>query len=78
MDTMQVTTPDGLSIAAQSWGNPQGAEILFIHGLMQSHLCWQSQVSDPGLAAAFRMVTYDLRGHGGSDKPDDRERYRDD
>ncbi len=58
-----VKTPDGLSISAQSWGDPDGPEILFIHGLMQSHLSWSRQVESE-LAREFRMVTYDLRGHG--------------
>ena len=71
-----VTTPDGLTISAQEWGNPTGPEILFIHGFSQSHLSWMRQV-DSDLAKEFRIVTYDLRGHGNSDKPLDPARYRD-
>jgi pimeloyl-ACP methyl ester carboxylesterase len=71
-----VKTPDGLTIAAQEWGNPNGPEILFIHGFSQSHLSWIRQV-DSDLADEFRMVTYDLRGHGSSDKPFEPERYKD-
>ncbi|MGH7124086.1 MAG: alpha/beta fold hydrolase [Stellaceae bacterium] len=70
-----VGTPDGLSISAQGWGNSSGPEILFIHGFMQSHLSWSRQ-TEGELAREFRMVTYDLRGHGDSDKPLERERYR--
>src|ERR1700738_4370749 len=71
-----VKTPDGLTISAQEWGNPAGQEILFIHGFSQSHLSWMRQVSgDP--AKDFRIVTYDLRGHGNFDKPLDPARYRD-
>ena len=29
---VSVKTPDGLTISAQEWGNPNGPEILFIHG----------------------------------------------
>jgi non-heme chloroperoxidase len=71
-----VKTPDGLTIAAQEWGNPNGPEILLIHGYSQSYLSWMRQV-DSDLAKDFRIVTYDLRGHGGSDKPLDPARYRD-
>jgi non-heme chloroperoxidase len=71
-----VTTPDGLTISAQEWGNPAGPEILFIHGFSQSHMSWMRQV-DSDLARDFRIVTYDLRGHGNSDKPLDPARYRD-
>lgn len=70
-----VKTPDGLIISAQEWGNPAGAEILFIHGFSQSHLSWIRQV-DSDLAREFRIVTYDLRGHGNSDKPLDAASYR--
>src|SRR5277367_4926388 len=73
---ISVTTPDGLNISAQEWGNPAGPEILFIHGFSQSHLSWMRQV-DSDLAKEFRIVTYDLRGHGNSDKPLDPARYRD-
>jgi len=34
------TTPDGVSIAIQEYGNPNGAEIVLIHGLLGSHLNW--------------------------------------
>jgi non-heme chloroperoxidase len=71
-----VKTPDGLTISAQEWGNPAGPEILFIHGFSQSHLSWMRQV-DSDLAKDFRIITYDLRGHGNSDKPLDPARYRD-
>ena len=70
-----VTTPDGLAIAAQEWGTAAGPEIIFIHGFSQSHLCWLHQVTGP-LARDFRLVTYDIRGHGGSDKPPEAAYYR--
>ena len=69
-------TPDGLTISAQEWGNPQGPEILLIHGYAQSHMSWMRQV-DSDLAKEFRIITYDLRGHGNSDKPLDKAPYHD-
>jgi non-heme chloroperoxidase len=74
--TFKVQAPDGVMIAAQEWGNPDGPEILFIHGYSQCHLSWLRQF-DSELANSFRMITYDLRGHGGSDKPLDAVFYRD-
>ena len=74
---VSVKTPDGLTISAQDWGNPNGPEILLIHGFSQSHLSWIKQVSNDDLAKEFHMVTYDLRGHGNSDKPFEPERYKD-
>ena len=74
---VSVRTPDGLAISAQDWGNPNGPEILFIHGFSQSHMSWIKQVTNGDLAREFHMVTYDLRGHGNSDKPFEPERYKD-
>jgi non-heme chloroperoxidase len=73
---LSVKTPDGLTISAQEWGNPTGPEIVFIHGFSQSHLSWMRQ-TDSDLAKEFHIVTYDLRGHGNSDKPLDPASYRD-
>ena len=73
---LAVTTPDGLTIAAQEWGNPNGPGIVFIHGFSQSSLSWMRQTNSD-LAKEFHIVTYDLRGHGNSDKPLDAARYRD-
>lgn len=73
---LAVTTPDGLTISAQESGNLGGPGIVFIHGFSQSHLSWMRQV-DSDLAKEFHIVTYDLRGHGNSDKPLDPARYRD-
>ena len=52
-----VKTPDAVNISAQEWGNPNGKEIVFIHGFMQSHLSWTKQVRDPELARQFRMIS---------------------
>ena len=68
MRTVTVTTPDRVNVAVQEWGNRDGPDILFIHGFSQSHVSWTKQVLS-NLANTFHMVTYDIRGHGQSDKP---------
>ena len=70
-----VQTPDGVMISAQEWGSPDGLEILLIHGFSQSHLSWSRQFGSE-LAKSFRMITYDIRGHGGSEKPLEAMYYR--
>lgn len=71
-----VRAPDGLEIAVQESGDPAGPAIIFIHGLLGSHLNWDMQLGSDKLQK-FRLITYDLRGHGLSGKPDDAEAYRD-
>lgn len=69
-----VTTPDRLSISVQDWGNPDKPAILFIHGFMSGSICWMRQLNSR-LGEQFRLVAYDWRGHGASDKPNDPQMY---
>jgi pimeloyl-ACP methyl ester carboxylesterase len=71
-----VTAPDGMQLTVQEAGNPARPAIVFIHGLLGSRLNWELQVASPDLQR-YRLITYDLRGHGLSGKPEDPEAYRD-
>jgi pimeloyl-ACP methyl ester carboxylesterase len=66
----------GLRLHVREWGKPDGPPVLFIHGLSQSHLCWAKQY-ESALAEEFRLVAYDLRGHGMSEAPLEPEHYTD-
>src|SRR6266567_7911421 len=66
----------GLRLHVREWGKADGPPILFIHGWSQNHLCWARQY-DSALADEFRLVAYDLRGHGMSEAPLEREHYTD-
>ncbi len=70
-----VTAPDGVRLAVQESGDPNGQAVIFIHGLLGSRLNWEKQINSPRLQR-YRMITYDLRGHGLSDKPESIEAYR--
>lgn len=70
-----VTAADGVALAVQESGNPDGPAIVFIHGLLGSRLNWEQQV-DSAQLRGYRLITYDLRGHGLSGKPAGLEPYR--
>jgi non-heme chloroperoxidase len=74
--TLSISTPDNVNIVAYQWGNPNGRPIVFLHGIYQSALTWNHQVSDPVLSTRYRLIALDLRGHGASDKPNGAEFYR--
>ena len=66
----------GLRLHVREWGKTDGPPILFIHGWSQNHLCWAKQY-ESALADEFRLVAYDLRGHGMSEAPLEPEHYTD-
>jgi non-heme chloroperoxidase len=76
---MKIHTIDGgggLRLHVREWGKPDGPPILLIHAWSQNHLCWAKQY-DSALADEFRLVAYDLRGHGMSQAPPERENHTD-
>ena len=68
-----LTGGGGVRLHVVDTGGP-GRALLFIHGFSQSWLAWSRQLSSD-LANDYRLVAFDLRGHGESDKP--REAYSD-
>jgi pimeloyl-ACP methyl ester carboxylesterase len=71
-----VTGGGGVGLHVRESGNPDGPAIVFVHGWSQCDRCWDRQLEGP-LAATFRMITFDIRGHGMSDKPLDPGCYTD-
>jgi non-heme chloroperoxidase len=65
-----ITGGAGTQIHLVETGNPRGRSILFIHGFSQCRLAWGRQLNSD-LAADYRLVAMDMRGHGLSDKPRD-------
>jgi pimeloyl-ACP methyl ester carboxylesterase len=58
----------GLSLAVRVWGDAGAPITAFAaHGLTANHTCWEALVE--ALGPAVRVVAWDLRGRGDSDKP---------
>ena len=63
-----VTGGAGAQLHVVDAGNPRGRPIVFIHGFSQSWHAWDRQFASD-LASEFRLIAFDMRGHGQSDKP---------
>jgi len=60
---------DGITLTVKEWPGPaKGPAIVCIHGLTANHTCWASMAD--ALSPGHRLIAYDLRGRGESDKPD--------
>lgn len=66
---------DGVPLNVVEVGDPGKPTLVLVHGIGQSHSSFDAQLDDPMLRASFRLVSYDLRGHGQSGKPWSREAY---
>ncbi len=58
---------DGVGLAVNEWLG-KGGTIVCIHGLTANHTCWASMAD--ALSPEYRLIAYDLRGRGDSDKPE--------
>lgn len=62
-----VVLPDGFALAVQVTGREDGPPLLLLPGQANSHLWWSGLRR--GFEAAYRVVTFDQRGTGGSRGP---------
>ncbi|HEY7961124.1 MAG TPA: alpha/beta fold hydrolase [Solirubrobacteraceae bacterium] len=62
-----VTLPGGDRLQVRQDGPPSAPAIVLLHGFAGSLHWWQNEV--PLLAGRYRVVRFDLLGHGGSSKP---------
>lgn len=68
-----MTSADGTRLAVQESGDPAATTVVAVHGYPDHHSVWDGVVAI--LAQRFHVVTYDVRGAGGSDKPTARSSY---
>ncbi len=66
----------GAKLTVYEAGRADGPSIVFIHGFTGNQLSWERQLAGQ-LAHRFRLIAFDLRGHGASDKPLAAENYTD-
>ncbi|GAA1952149.1 hypothetical protein GCM10009798_09250 [Nocardioides panacihumi] len=72
--TRHVLSTDGVSLAVYETGDPERPTVIAVHGYPDDHTVWDGLVGL--LADDFHVVTYDVRGAGGSEAPKRREGYR--
>ena len=61
-----LTTNDGVELRYDAAGT--GHPLVLVHGWNQTAALFERQVA--GLSDRFRVITFDLRGHGESERPD--------
>lgn len=70
---MKLILSDGITLEVHIEGNTTSPypPLLFIHGMRQCDAVWKEQVSSEVLLSKYTLISFDLRGHGHSDKPTD-------
>ena len=69
---MTMLDRNGVKIFYRTFGN-EGPTVLLSHGYSATSAMWNPQVKD--LQRDFRLVVWDMRGHGDSDSPNDPALY---
>lgn len=62
----KATLPSGMRLHYQQVG--EGPDLVMVHGLTGNLAVWHLHIV-PALSERYRILTYDLRGHGHSDTP---------
>ncbi len=73
-ETREVVSSDGTRLSVRDHGPRSAPAIVLIHGYCCSQLVFSRQARS-ALIEKYRLVSYDVRGHGQSEKPTDPGRY---
>jgi pimeloyl-ACP methyl ester carboxylesterase len=71
---LTVRSADGTNIAVFESGNSSGPVVVAVHGYPDNHSTWDGVAAE--LGDTYRVITYDVRGAGASDKPAAKAAYR--
>jgi 3-oxoadipate enol-lactonase len=66
-DAVRKLRVGGQDVAVRVEGPEDGPPVLLAHGILANHRIWDGVAQR--LAPRFRVIRYDLRGHGGSSAP---------
>ncbi|MGH3392942.1 MAG: alpha/beta fold hydrolase, partial [Actinomadura sp.] len=72
--TVRTVHGDGVELAVQERGDTEHPTVLLVHGYPDTQAVWAPVAAR--LADRFHVVTYDVRGAGGSSVPSGTEPYR--
>ncbi|MBC7595594.1 MAG: alpha/beta fold hydrolase [Kineosporiaceae bacterium] len=72
--TEQMVASSGVHLLVRSSGHLDGPTVILVHGFPDSQGVWDLVI--PFLEPHFHVVTYDVRGAGGSSAPETRKGYR--
>jgi pimeloyl-ACP methyl ester carboxylesterase len=69
---MPVVELNGVHINYEEHGSPSGAPILLTHAYAATLQMWEPQFA---ALADYRVIAWDMRGHGGTDSPPSQDAY---
>jgi pimeloyl-ACP methyl ester carboxylesterase len=62
-----LVTEDGVRLNVIEAGRVDAPPMVFVHGLASSWTAWEHVLALPQLTERYRLIAFDLRGHGASD-----------
>jgi len=73
---MPFLTHDSVKLYYEVHGSPTNQPLILSHGYSATSEMWKGQIT--ALSKDYRLIIWDMRGHGQSDYPDDQSAYSED